>query len=726
MARYTENYRQVASWKWLKETLLSGKTISNYVTDSSPSDGQSVTYQDLKNNFAKSGKVDDYDSKTDTPSKIYIHKYSSLNTLYESNQVINQEDLSVEGQDKVVTNIDIVADSSYLNGGMDPMGGVKLKAIKHYNTGETEEDTNQDNFSITKLDNNDTTSESLYVNGTNNININNVTVVSNCVNVTSSPITRTILVNYSDKSQYLSLSQMSDNLGHFTNGRGNITDGNKNSKKCQNLTDSNWSSDLLDDYGSGMKNAGIDWYITKEKDTKYEQGSELPANPIPTTEEGYNYNRTHTVTDANISIPYKISWLKDMAEDYWIYDSESYSRSISCPSDYIQDQTKHTISISPSHTINYVKPRHRYGEYAILYAESYPDKFRDANGFPKIIDRDLVENVKSSNGSISNPDCTNSQYTVSGQRSNPTGTTFGQSSTNLVERDSSIAGSNKLTFTNLYTFLSPEICKRDSDNHIVYDTTGSNTRTIYGDSTQYNYNMSDTITTEQSYSVLTADNNIVQASNSCGTDWATSYYDVYLVIPYDYTFTTMEDAIAKGYLKDHNGNYNITLPSNNPIIGYDTNGIQHNQYETDDNYIVEYQLNAQNKAEIKTRKLCRVNYWGTVSNNNNVQATKSFNLVDASTPATVECSRSDITIAPTSFSTAGNCTFTVTFNTSNKTPGDVSGTIKCGSYTMNFDVTDKQNHDSLPSVSSDHTGFPDTITRAQLVAAGVVSNNEIF
>ena len=95
MARYAENHRQVASWKWLKETLLSGKTVSNYVTDSSPSDRQSVTYQDLKNNFAQSGKVDDYDNKTDTPSKIYIHKYSSLNTLYESNQVINQEDLSV-------------------------------------------------------------------------------------------------------------------------------------------------------------------------------------------------------------------------------------------------------------------------------------------------------------------------------------------------------------------------------------------------------------------------------------------------------------------------------------------------------------------------------------------------------------------------------------------------------------------------------------------------------
>ena len=241
--------RQVASWKWLKESLLSGKTVSNYVTDSSPSDGESVTYKDLKNNFAVSGKVDDFSNKTDTPSKIYIHQYSKLSTNYELNQVINREDLSVEGQDKFVTNIDIVADSSYLNGSMDPMGGVKLKAIKHYNTGETEEDTNQDNFSITKLGNSDTTSESLYINGTNNININNINVVSNCVNNTSSTITRTILVNYSGKSQYLSLSQINDNLGHFTNGRGEITNGNKNSKKCQNLTDSNWSSQFLDDYG---------------------------------------------------------------------------------------------------------------------------------------------------------------------------------------------------------------------------------------------------------------------------------------------------------------------------------------------------------------------------------------------------------------------------------------------------------------------------------------------
>ena len=56
--------KQVASWKWLKETLLNGKTVSNYVTDSSPSYEESVTYKDLKNNFAVSGKVDDFSNKT--------------------------------------------------------------------------------------------------------------------------------------------------------------------------------------------------------------------------------------------------------------------------------------------------------------------------------------------------------------------------------------------------------------------------------------------------------------------------------------------------------------------------------------------------------------------------------------------------------------------------------------------------------------------------------------
>ena len=712
--------RQIASWKWLKETLLSGKTVSNYVTNSSPSDGESVTYKDLKNNFAVSGKVDDYDSKTDTPSKIYIHKYTKLDTLYESNQVINQEDLSVEGQDKFVTNIDIIADSSYLNGCMDPMGGVKLKAIKHYNTGETEEDTNQDNFSITKLGNSDTTSESLYINGTNNININNVNVVYNCVNDTSSTITRTILVNYSNKSQYLSLSQISDNLGHFTNGRGEITDGQNNSKKCSNLTDNNWSSEFLNDYGSGMKNAGIDWYITAEKDIKYGQGSELPANPIPTTEENYNYNRTHTVTDANISIPYKISWLKDKAKDYWIYYSETYSRSISCPSDYIQDQTEHTISISPSHTIHYRKPVHKYGEYAILYAESYPNKFRDTNGFPKIIDRDLVNNTKSAYGSISNSDCTNSQQAVSGQSSDPTGTTFGQSSTNLVERNMSTAG-NKLTFTNLYTFLSPEICKRDSNNHIVYDTTGSNTRTVYGDSTQYNYNMSDTVTTEQKYSQLTAENNIEYASDSCGTTWPSSSYDVYLILPYEYTFTTIDQAITDGYLKG--SDENIPLPTDNPIIGRDSLGIEHHKYEisSNGNYVNVYELR-DGKAEISSTKRCKVNYYGTLTNNNNVSVTKSFNLVDTNGPANITCDRSDIIINPTSITTTGSNTFTISFNTSNKTPGDVSGTITCSNYTMKFSVTDWYNKDSLPAYGN-HQGFPDSISRSQLKVAGLDKGN---
>ena len=712
--------RQVASWKWLKESLLSGKTVSNYVTDSSPSDGESVTYKDLKNNFAVSGKVDDFSNKTDTPSKIYIHQYSKSSSNYELNQVINREDLSVEGQDKFITNIDIVADSSYLNGKMDPMGGVKLKAIKHYNTGETEEDTNQDNFSITKLGNSNTTSESLYINGTDNININNVNVVFNCVNDTSSTITRTILVNYLNKSQYLSLSQINDNLGHFTNGRGEITDGQNNSKKCSNLTDSNWSSEFLNDYGSGMKNAGIDWYITTEKDTKYRQGSELPANPIPTTEENYNYNRTHTVTDANISIPYKISWLKDEARDYWIYDGESYSRSISCTSDYIQDQTEHTISISPSHIINYVKPEHRYGEYAILYAESYPDKFRDANGFPKIIDRDLVNNTKSAYGSISNSDCTNSQQAVSGQSSDPTGTTFEQFSTNLAERDFSTAD-NKLTFTNLYTFLSPEICKRDSDNHIVYDTTESSTRTVYGNSTQYNYNMSDTVTTEQKYSQLTAENNIEYASDSCGTTWPSSSYDVYLILPYEYTFTTMDQAITDGYLKG--SDENIPLPTNNPIIGRDSLGIEHHKYEisSNSNYVNVYELR-DGKAEISSTKRCKVNYYGTLTNNNNISVTKSFNLVDTTGPANITCDRSDIIINPTSITTTGSNTFTVSFNTSNRTPGDVSGTIICSSYTMKFSVTDQYNKDSLPAYGN-HQGFPDSISRSQLKAAGLDKGN---
>ena len=719
MIRYAENHRQVASWKWLKETLLSGKTVSNYVTDSSPSDGQSVTYQDLKNNFAQSGKVDDYDNKTDTPSKIYIHKYSSLNTPYESNQVINQEDLSVEGQDKIITQIEISSNESINNGNMDPMGGIALQAILHYNTGEQETDTDQSHFSVTKVDNQNSTSQNLYITGTASTQIGNVTVVYNQINNISAPHRKTISVKYANgtitKDQNLSITQTADKYGYFNNGRGNITDGQLGSKKCSGLNDTYWTTDKLLDYGSGMLNQKLDWYITTEKDTKYEQGTIIPANPVPYGSSDYTGN--HQVTDANITIPFRMSWLKNQADKYNIYKNEEYTKTVNCPQDKVQDQTAHDIQIEVQHIIRYKQPTHQYGKYSILYAEAYPDKFT-YNGFPLNITYSHKTDAIDDSTAILNPSCINSRQFISGQSNDPEGTTFLESTTKLANR---AANKPQLTVSNETSFLSPEVCKRDESGKIVYDTTGSETRTLFGDTTEYKYNMHATIETNQKYSQLTAENNIEYASDSCGTNWPSSNYDVYLILPYEYTFTTMDQAIADGYLKG--SNENIPLPTDNPIIGRDSLGIEHHKYEisSNGNYVNVYELN-NGKAEISSTKRCKVNYYGTLTNNNNVSVTKSFNLVDTTGPATITYDRSDIIINPTSITTTGSNTFTVSFNTSNKTPGDVSGTITCSSYTMKFSVTDQYNKNSLPAYGN-HQGFPDSISRSQLKVAGLDKGN---
>lgn len=712
--------RQVASWKWLKESLLSGKTVSNYVTDSSPSDGESVTYMDLKNNFAVSGKVDDFSNKTEFPSKIYIHQYSKLSSNYELNQVINREDLSIEGSDKIITQIEISSNNSINNGNMDPMGGIALQAILHYNTGEQETDTDQSHFSITKVDNQDSTSQNLYITGTASTLIGNVTVVNNQINNTKSNKYKDIEVVYTNgtntKNQTLSINQDYDFGGYFNKGQGTITNGQLGSKVCSNLTDDNWVDDWLLDYGSGMLNQKLDWYITTEKDTKYEQGTIIPANPIPNGSS--DYTGEHVVTDARITIPFRISWLKDQANKYNIYDYESYTKTVNCPQDKIQDQTAHNISISVSHTINYKQPTHRYGKYSILYAEAYPDKFT-YNGFPLIIDHDHKTDSKDSySTAISNSSCTNRQFIISGQSEDPEGTSFLESTTILADR---AYGKPLLTVSNKTTFLSPEVCKRDESGNIVYDTTGSETRTLFGDSTKYYYNMFSAVKTQQEYSYLTAENNTEYASDSCGTIWPYSSYDVYLILPYEYTFTTMDQAIADGYLKG--SNESIPLPADNPIIGRDSLGIEHHKYEISSNGkdVDVYELK-DGKAEISSTKHCKANYYGTLTNNNNVSITKSFNLVDTTGPANITCDRSDIIINPTSITTTGSNTFTVSFNTSNKTPGDVNGTITCASYTMKFSVTDQYNKDSL-KIYGDNQGFPDSISRSQLKAAGLDKGN---
>lgn len=713
--------RQVASWKWLKESLLSGKTVSNYVTDSSPSDGESVTYKDLKNNFAVSGKVDDFSNKTEFPSKIYIHQYSKLSSNYELNQVINREDLSIEGSDKIITQIEISSNNSINNGNMDPMGGIALQAILHYNTGEQETDTDQSHFSVTKVDNQNSTSQNLYITGTASTSIGNVTVVNNQINNTKSNKYKDIEVVYTNgtntKNQTLSINQEYDDLGYFNKGQGTITNGQLGSKVCSNLTDGNWvADDYLLDYGSGMLNQKLDWYITTEKDIKYEQGTIIPANPIPNGSSDYTGN--HQVTDAKITIPFRISWLKDQANKYNIYKEEEYTKTINCPQDKIQDQTSHDISIEVSHTINYEQPTHKYGKYSILYAEAYPDKFT-YNGFPLIINHSYQTDSKDSYfAAISNSSCTNDRQLISGQSEDPEGTTFLESTTKLANR-----ASNKpqLTVSNETSFLSPEVCKRDESGNIVYDTTGSNTRTLFGDTTEYNYNMHATAETKQEYSQLTAENNIEYASDSCGTIWPYSSYDVYLILPYEYTFTTMDQAIADGYLKG--SDESIPLPTDNPIIGRDSLGIEHHKYEisSNSNYVDVYELK-DGKAEISSTKRCKANYYGTLTNNNNVSITKSFNLVDTTGPANITCDRSDIIINPTSITTTGSNTFTVSFNTSNKTPGNINGTITCASYTMKFSVTDWNNEDSL-KIYGDNQGFPDSISRSQLKAAGLDKGN---
>lgn len=709
--------RQVASWKWLKEILLNGKTVSNYVTDSSPSDGESVTYKDLKNNFAVSGKVDDFSNKTDTPSKIYIHQYSKLSTNYELNQVINREDLSVEGSDKMVTSVTISTDSSINNGNMDPMGGIVLKATLNYNTGEQETDTNQSHFSVIKVDNQDSISQNLYITGTATTSIGNVTVINNQVNNTQSNKLKSLDVTYTNgtltKNQKLSVTQTYDNLGYFNKGQGTITDGQLGSKVCSNLTDDNWTNNELLDYGSGMLNQKLDWYITAEKDTKYEQGTRIPNNPVPGGSS--NYTGNHTVTDKNISVPFRISWIKDQADKYDIYESEEYTKEISCPQDKIQDQTAHDISIDVRHTINYEQPTHKYGKYSILYAEAYPNKFT-YNGFPLIINYSDQTDSISDSTAISNSSCTNSRQFISGQSDNPEGTTFLEATTKLTNRTSD---KPLLTVLNQTSFLSPEICKRDESSNILYDTTGSDTRTLFGDTTEYNYNMHAAIETKQKYSQLTAENNIEYASNSCITTWPSTRYDLYLVLPYNYQFTTMDQAIADGYLKKINSD--IPLSTNNPIIGRDNDGIERHKYE-----IVGYYRNSVQEFKLENGKavptgdsiLRKVNYYGELTHNNNVSVTKQFNLVDTTGPATIHCDRSDITISPTSTSTTGSNIFTISFNTSNETPRDVSGTITCGDYTMNFSVIDQQNRDTLPYYSAwGHGSFPSSITRAQIKTA---------
>lgn len=406
MATLSKN-KQVVTQGWLKaqmsdsssELYLQNENVSKF-TDLN----RGITAEEIKNSTFVTYSAD----SSEYGLHLRNYEYSnSGNTPYADNQYVIKEDL-------FATNKVIDYNNSTLTAGdMDPMGGVSQLVFNVYsNVGSEQVDlTQEDNFNTygQYLKIGSEKAELLNIQGTNKV------VFSNNINATKYDKSKRIdlVINGSTISE--SVNQTTDDLGVFTKGRGTITDGKLNSKLCSNLTDANWKSGGTHfTFGGGIKNVaeadGGDWYITD--DILYERGTVLQRNVVSD-----QLQKSTGVTLSSVySGKYHISWDKDQASNKWIFLRDSTDLSTECPDTYTGARSKYYYV---TYKCYYRQVTHNYGKTAILYAESYPEKFK-SQGLPYIYEFEETDSSGKDGFDLNQDSKPDKKYFSNTQYTNPT------------------------------------------------------------------------------------------------------------------------------------------------------------------------------------------------------------------------------------------------------------------------------------------------------------------
>lgn len=406
MATLSKN-KQVVTQGWLK-TQMSDSSSELYLQNENVSKftdlNRGITAEEIKNSTFVTYSAD----SSEYGLHLRNYEYSnSGNTPYADNQYVIKEDL-------FATNKVIDYNNSTLTAGdMDPMGGVSQLVFNVYsNVGSEQVDlTQEDNFNTygQYLKIGSEKAELLNIQGTNKV------VFSNNINATKYDKSKRIdlVINGSTISE--SVNQTTDDLGVFTKGRGTITDGKLNSKLCSNLTDANWKSGGTHfTFGGGIKNVaeadGGDWYITD--DILYERGTVLQRNVVSD-----QLQKSTGVTLSSVySGKYHISWDKDQASNKWIFLKDSTDLSTECPDTYTGARSKYYYV---TYKCYYRQVTHNYGKTAILYAESYPEKFK-SQGLPYIYEFEETDSDGKDGFDLNQDSKPDKKYFSNTQYTNPT------------------------------------------------------------------------------------------------------------------------------------------------------------------------------------------------------------------------------------------------------------------------------------------------------------------
>lgn len=361
---------------------------------------------------------------------------------------------------------------------MDAMGGIVLTArLQDRITGNTITDTEQSNFEVKSINGTNVSTKILTVYDQEDGGIETKTVVLDKTNSETSTVNqRNIVVSYKGEEKTISaITQRAEVYGYYSD-----------------LSNHTWvnastSTGWLLDYGDGQGCTQKDKYNLDT--TSYnEAGQQILENPI---DNGIYQGPQNFASDISGNKDarnrnYHMSWIKD--NDYRIFTSDTFEISSSiCGSEL--EWTSESVSISPDYTLNYSQPMHCYGRTSINYYEVDDDfKFTSNSSsykysYPKHI---LFKTVDDTDGFSSWSTIYQLGYpTTSGQEadSQHQETTRWTNDVNdtKYDYDNQVTAHGSYSFSQndsgesrtiyaYYTFLSPEVCIRDSNNNVVRDT----------------------------------------------------------------------------------------------------------------------------------------------------------------------------------------------------------------------------------------------------------------
>ena len=365
---------------------------------------------------------------------------------------------------------------------MDAMGGVVLTATLYDSvTGSTIYDDTQNNFELKSINGTNVSTKILTVYDHEDGKTETKTVVLNKTNPEKSNVVqRNIVVAYKGEEKTISsISQRAEVYGYYSD------------LSAHTWVDANsyysYTDGWLLDYGDGQGCTQKDKYNLDT--TSYnEAGQQILENPI---DNGIYQGPQDYASDVSGNKDarnrnYHMSWIKD--NDYRIFTSDTFGISSSICGDELE-WTSESVGISTDYTLNYSQPLHCYGRTSINYYEVDDDfKFSSNSSsykysYPKHI---LFKTVNNTDEFNSWSDIYQLGYpTTSGQEadSQHQETTRWTDDVNDIKYDYdspvtahgeyyNFSDNNSGTSRGIYayyTFLSPEVCVRDSNNNVVRD-----------------------------------------------------------------------------------------------------------------------------------------------------------------------------------------------------------------------------------------------------------------